>query len=175
MTVVVIDASTSALIERVGLIAQARYPYVSGLLSFREAPPVLEAFSRLKNQPDVLICDGQGIAHPRHLGIASHVGLWLEIATVGCAKSRLCGTFEPPGPDRGDRSPLNYKGETIGTVLRTKPRTNPVFVSPGHLCDFAGAERLVMETTGKYRLSTPIRMAHAIVNELRREAGDATS
>jgi deoxyribonuclease V len=170
--VVVIDAETSSLVERVGLIAEARYPYVPGLLSFREAPPVLEAFGRLKDRPDVLICDGQGIAHPRRLGIASHVGLWLGIPTVGCAKSLLCGRFEEPGPDRGDCSPLLHKGDRIGTVLRTRARVKPVFVSPGHLCDFGGAERLVMETTGKYRLSTPVRLAHDFVNELRRQAGE---
>lgn len=168
--VVVVDAGTFEVVERSGLIARAGYPYVPGLLSFREAPPVLEAFDRLANRPDVLLCDGQGIAHPRRLGIASHVGLWLGIPTVGCAKSLLCGSFDEPGPDRGDRSPLIHKKERIGTVLRTRSRVSPVYVSPGHLCDFEGAERLVMETTGKFRLSTPIRLAHNFVNELRRQA-----
>ncbi|WP_169972949.1 deoxyribonuclease V [Tautonia rosea] len=170
--VVVIDAETDAIVERSGLIATASYPYVPGLLSFREAPAVLDAFDRLRHRPDVLICDGQGIAHPRRLGIASHVGLWLDLPTVGCAKSRLCGTFEELGPERGDRSPLIHLGETIGVALRTKRRTNPVYVSPGHRCDLDSAIRIVLETTGTYRLSTPIRFAHAYVNELRRQAGE---
>ncbi|RUL86760.1 endonuclease V [Tautonia sociabilis] len=170
--VVVIDAETSELVERVGLVERARYPYVPGLLSFREAPPVLEAFGRLKHRPDVLLCDGQGIAHPRRLGIASHVGLWLDLPTVGCAKSLLCGSYDEPGPGRGDRSPLIHRGEVVGTVLRTRDRISPVFVSPGHRCDAEGAVRIVMETTGNYRLCTPVRMAHAFVNELRRGAGE---
>jgi deoxyribonuclease V len=169
--VVVVDAGTGELVERAGLVGTARYPYVPGLLSFREAPAILEAFEKIQTRPDVLICDGQGTAHPRRLGIACHVGLWLDLPTVGCGKSRLCGSFEGPGPARGDRSPLIDRGERIGVVLRTKPRTNPVFVSPGHRCDPEGAVRVVLETTGKYRLSTPVRLAHAFVNELRREAG----
>ena len=170
--VVVVEAGTHTLIERVGLVERAAYPYIPGLLSFREAPAVLKAFEQLKAPPDVLICDGQGIAHPRRLGIASHVGLWLGLPTVGCAKKRLCGTYDEPGPDRGDRSTLFDGDEAIGTVLRTRPRTKPVFVSPGHLSDPEGSVRLVLETTGKYRLPTPIRLAHAFVNDLRRAADE---
>ena len=155
--VVVVDAASGAVIERVGGIERARYPYIPGLLSFREAPAVLEVFGRLEHRPDVLICDGQGIAHPRRLGIASHVGLWLGLPTIGSGKSRLCGAFDELGPARGDRSPLIHRGETIGVALRTKPRTNPLFISPGHRCDLEGAIRIVLETTGAYRLPGPIR------------------
>lgn len=169
--VVVFDTQSNSVLERVGLMQTARYPYISGLLSFREAPPLLDAFALLKTPPDVIICDGQGTAHPRRLGIASHLGLWLDRPTIGCAKSRLCGTFEEVGPERGDRSPLMHQGELIGCVLRSKPRTNPLFVSPGHRCDLEGAVRVVLETTGAYRISTPIRLAHAYVNELRTQAG----
>jgi deoxyribonuclease V len=166
--VVVVLAETFEVVERVGLASPARFPYVPGLLSFREAPALLEAFDQLKSRPDVVLCDGQGIAHPRRLGIASHLGLRLELPTVGCAKSRLCGHFDEPGPNRGDRSPLIDNGETIGAVLRTRARVAPLFVSPGHRCDQESAVALVLATTRKYRLPIPSRMAHEYVNEVRR-------
>ncbi len=168
--VVVVDALTFEIIERAELSAPARFPYVPGLLSFREAPCLIEAFDRLKNRPDVVLCDGQGIAHPRRLGIASHLGLVLDIPTVGCAKSRLCGHYDEPGLDRGDRSPLVDQGEVVGAVLRTRARIAPLFVSPGHRCDLESAVKLVLATTRKYRLPIPSRMAHEYVNEIRRHA-----
>ena len=168
--VVVVEAGSMAVIEQVGVASPADFPYVPGLLSFREAPALIEAFSRIKSSVDVVLCDGQGIAHPRRLGIASHLGLWLDLPTVGCAKSRLCGRFREPGPSRGERSDLVDRGEVIGDVLRTRDRVKPLFVSPGHLCDRESAVRLVMETTGKLRLPTPSRMAHEYVNEVRRSA-----
>ena len=168
--VVVVRAGTFELVERVGLTAEAKFPYVPGLLSFREAPALLEAFGRLKARPDVVLCDGQGLAHPRRLGIACHLGLWLDLPTVGCAKSRLCGTFDEPGPVRGDRSPLVDRGETIGAVLRTRDRVAPLFVSPGHRCDLESAVGLVLATTRKLRLPIPSRMVHDFVNEVRRAA-----
>jgi deoxyribonuclease V len=158
------------IIEKVGVEAPARFPYIPGLLSFREAPALLEAFEKLETRPDAVLCDGQGIAHPRRLGIASHLGLWLGVPTIGCAKSRLCGTYDEPGPLRGERSPLVYRGEAIGDVLRTRSRVSPLFISPGHLCDRQGAVDLVLATCGKYRLPEPARQAHDYVNELRREA-----
>lgn len=168
--VVVVERETLDVVERVGLAAPAAFPYVPGLLSFREAPALIEAFRLLKTTPDVVLVDGQGIAHPRRMGIAAHLGLCLDRPTVGCAKSRLCGTFDPPGPRRGDRSPLMDKGEVIGAVLRTKDRVNPLFVSPGHLCDLESCVDLVLSLTGKYRLPGPNRMAHEYVNQVRREA-----
>jgi deoxyribonuclease V len=166
--VLVVAADTFDVIERVGLESPAKFPYVPGLLSFREAPALLEAFARIKTRPDVVLCDGQGIAHPRRLGIASHLGLCLELPTVGCAKSLLCGKYDEPGQNRGDRSPLVYKGEVIGAVLRTRARVAPLFVSPGHRCDLESAVALVLATTRKYRLPIPARMAHEYVNEVRR-------
>src|SRR5262249_23475210 len=133
--VVVLRADTLELIDRAGVVAEATFPYVPGLLSFREAPSVIEAFERLSVRPEVLVCDGQGIAHPRRLGLASHLGLWLEIPTVGCAKSHLFGDFQEPAPGRGQWSALTDGDETIGAVLRTRDRVKPLFVSPGHLCD----------------------------------------
>jgi deoxyribonuclease V len=171
--VVVLNAVTFEVIETVGVQTEATFPYVPGLLSFRELPAVLEVFRSLKTRPDVVLCDGQGIAHPRRMGIASHLGLWLQIPTVGCAKSRLCGRYEEPGPNRGDRSPLTDHGETIGTVLRSRSRVKPLYVSPGHLCDMESAVRVVLEDLTKYRLPVGPRLAHEEVNRLRRAAGPA--
>ena len=166
--IVVIEAGTGAIVERVGTTVEVEFPYVSGLLSYREAPPLLKAFEALKTTPDVVMCDGQGIAHPRRLGIASHIGLWLGVPTIGCAKRRLTGTYDEPGPRRGERSPLMDKGETIGSVVRSKDRVKPLFVSPGHLCDLESAVDVVLKMCGKYRLPDPTRLAHNYVNELRR-------
>jgi deoxyribonuclease V len=169
--VVVLRADTLEQIDRAGVVAEATFPYVPGLLSFREAPPVLEAFDKLSVRPDILLCDGQGIAHPRRLGLASHLGLWLGIPTIGCAKSRLFGDYEEPGPQRGQWSPLTDGNETIGAVLRTRDRVSPLFVSPGHLCDLEGAIAAVLGATRRYRLPATTRIAHDYVNEMRRRGG----
>lgn len=169
--VVVLRADTLQVIDRAGVIAEAKFPYVPGLLSFREAPPVIEAFEQLSVRPEVLMCDGQGIAHPRRLGLASHLGLWLEVPTIGCAKSHLFGEYDEPGPTRGQWSPMTDGDETIGAVLRTRDRVKPLFVSPGHLCDREGAIAAVLASTRGYRLPTTTRMAHQYVNELRLRGG----
>jgi deoxyribonuclease V len=165
--VVVVRAETFELVERVGVVGKATFPYVPGLFSFREAPVVLEAFGRLAARPDVVLCDGQGIAHPRRIGLASHLGLWLDLPTIGCAKSRLCGTYDEPGPDRGDRSPLMDDESVIGAVVRTRSRVKPLYVSPGHRCNLEGAVAVTLATTVKYRLPVPAQMAHFYVNEIR--------
>ncbi len=169
--VVVSEPGPFRVIESEGLATEARFPYIPGLLSFREAPAVLDVFRRLRTRPDVVICDGQGYAHPRRMGLACHLGLWLGIPTIGCAKSRLIGEYDEPGPDRGDRSPLTDKGETIGAVVRTRARVSPLFVSPGHLCDLDSAVAVVLACTTKYRLPDVSRLAHDHVNSLRRAAG----
>jgi deoxyribonuclease V len=153
-----------------GAVGESDFPYVPGLLSFREAPVLLRAFAALRRRPDVVMIDGQGVAHPRCLGIASHVGLWLGLPTVGCAKSRLTGRHDEPGPEPGDRAPLVHRGEVVGAVLRTKARANPLYVSAGHRVDLAGSVRLVLESLRGYRLPEPTRQAHLHVNELRRRA-----
>ena len=119
----------------------------------------------------MLICDGQGIAHPRRLGLASHLGLWLEIPTIGCAKSWFFGEYEEPGPERGDWSPLTDGDEMIGAVLRTRAKVKPLFVSPGHLCDLEGAIATVLATSPTYRQPITTRLAHNYVNELRLKGG----
>lgn len=165
---VVLRAGTFEVVERVGVVGKATFPYVPGLLSFREAPVVLDAFRALTTRPDVVLCDGQGIAHPRRIGLASHLGLWLDLPTIGCAKSLLCGTYDEPGPERGDRSPLVDRGEVIGSVVRTRSRVRPIYVSPGHRCDLDGAVAVTLASTVKHRLPVPSRMAHEYVNEIRR-------
>jgi deoxyribonuclease V len=166
--IVVLRLPSLEVLEEVGVVSETRFPYVPGLLSFRESPPVLEAWAKLKTEPDVVMFDGQGIAHPRRVGIASHVGLIIERPTLGCAKSVLVGKYEEPPPERGSWTPLVDKGETVGAALRTKDRVNPIYVSPGHLIDLAGAIELTLKCNGGYRQPEPTRRAHLLVNALRR-------
>lgn len=166
--VVVWRPSDNAIIETAEAVGQSPFPYVPGLLSFRELPIVLEAFAKLKARPDLILVDGQGIAHPRRLGIASHLGLWLDLPTIGCAKSRLVGTHAEPRKKRGSTAVLLDRGEEIGDVLRTKDGVKPLFISPGQRIDRASAVRIVLECGRGYRLPEPTRQAHLHVNELRR-------
>lgn len=135
------------------------FPYIPGLLSFREIPVILEALKVLKSDPDILMVDGMGIAHPRRMGIATHLGLVIDKPTIGVGKSLLCGKYQIPGSRKGDRSDLIHKSEKIGTVLRSKDNTNPLFISPGHKIDHETAVRLVLETAIKYRLPQPTHFA----------------
>ena len=137
------------------------FPYIPGLLSFREIPPLLEAWKKLRGRPDCILCDGQGIAHPRGLGAASHLGLTLGVPTIGCAKSPLFGTFEEPGAKRGNTSPIeDPNGKTIGLVVRTRDGTRPLFVSVGHLMSLRKAVSLVLSCSRRYRIPEPLRAAH---------------
>jgi deoxyribonuclease V len=167
--VVLWRASTGELVERRSVVEDTSFPYVPGLLTFREAPSLIDAFRKLETEPDVVFVDGQGVAHPRRIGLAALVGLWLGVPSVGCAKTRLCGRFEPPGPEPGSTSPLIDREEVIGEVVRTKARTNPLFVSTGNLIDTAGAVRAVLACLRGYRLPEPTRLAHLYVNEERRK------
>src|SRR2546423_9873914 len=132
--VVVLRLPLLEVVEEVGVVSETKFPYVPGLLSFRETPSVLEAWAKLKTEPDAVMFDGQGIAHPRRVGIASHVGLLIARPTFGCAKSVLVGKYDEPDEERGSWSPMidPKNGETIGAALRTKTRTHPIYVSPGH-------------------------------------------
>jgi len=136
------------------------FPYIPGLLSFREGPVLEEAFEKLKSEPDVFLFDGMGIAHPRRIGIASHMGLWLERPTIGCGKTLLCGRYKDLAEEKGAAAPLIDRGETIGVALRTRTAKNPMFISPGHLADIETAAALVLACSPKYRLPEPIRLAH---------------
>ncbi|MFO0970011.1 MAG: deoxyribonuclease V [Gemmataceae bacterium] len=162
------DAKTGEVAQIVGVCSETRFPYVPGLLSFREIPPLLEAFAKLDKAPDVVMVDGHGYAHPRRFGIACHLGLLLDLPTIGCAKSRLVGSFTPPAPEAGSTAPLVDKDELIGLVLRSKTRTNPLFISVGHRIDLESAARVTLECSRGYRMPEPTRQAHLAVNEIRR-------
>jgi deoxyribonuclease V len=136
------------------------FPYVPGLLSYREAPLVLAACNKLTVTPDLFIVDGQGIAHPRRIGLASHLGLFLDTPTIGCAKSRLCGVHEVPGNEAESRTELLDKGEIIGAVIRTRTRVKPVYVSIGHRISLQSAINWVLACCRGYRLPEPTRLAH---------------
>lgn len=157
--VVLWDNTRRTVVEEHVARRRLRFPYVPGLLSFREAPALLAALRRLQQRPDVLFCDGQGLAHPRRFGIACHVGLLADLPSVGCAKSLLVGDHAAPGPRRGARAPLRWHGERIGTVLRTRDGVRPLFVSPGHRMDHATAVCLVLMCGAGYRLPEPVRRA----------------
>jgi len=139
------------------------FPYIPGLLAFREGPAVLAAWDKLNTKPDLLMFDGQGIAHPRGIGIASQMGLWLDKPSIGVAKSRLYGRHREVGAQRGDRAELvNDRGNIIGAVLRTKEGTNPLYISPGHLIDVTHAVEFVLACCAGYRLPEPTRWAHKV-------------
>lgn len=140
------------------------FPYVPGLLSFRELPVVLEALRRLPELPDVILCDGQGRAHPRRFGIACHLGVLLDRPTVGVGKTRLIGAHEEPGPNKGDWTPLLDKGEVIGAVLRTRPGVRPLYVSGGHRVSLETAIALTLACTPRYRLPETTRAAHKLAS-----------
>jgi deoxyribonuclease V len=165
--VVIVRLTDGAVLERRGVVTETAFPYVPGLLTFREAPAVLEAFSKLKYKPDVVLFDGQGYAHPRRIGLASHIGLWLNLPCIGCAKSRLIGEFRPPKREAGATADLIDKDEVIGKVLRTKTGVNPLYVSIGHKIDLESAVRLTLRACRGYRMPEPTRQAHLFVNELR--------
>lgn len=138
------------------------FPYVPGFLSFREGPVVLDVLAALGRKPDLLLIDGQGIAHPRGLGLASHIGVLLGLPSIGCAKSRLVGDFREPGRGRGCRSRLHYGGQTVGAVVRTRTGVRPLFISPGHLIDIPGSVRLVLRAAPIFRIPEPLRRADAL-------------
>jgi deoxyribonuclease V len=142
------------------------FPYVPGLLSFREIPAVLDALASLRSIPDLLICDGQGLAHPRRFGLACHLGWLLETPSIGVAKSRLLGEFAEPPAERGTWTPLVDRGEVVGAAVRTRCGVRPVFVSPGHRVDVASAVRLAFACTDRYRLPEPSRAAHRLASGL---------
>ena len=151
-------------LERVTAIRPLRFPYVPGLLSFREAPVLLAAFGKLRRAPDLIFIDGHGIAHPRRFGIACHVGVLLNCPAIGCAKSRLIGTHAEPGRAAGQWSPLDYKGEIIGAVLRTRAGVRPVYVSTGHRISLESAIRWTLNVCDGYRIPRPTRDADRFVS-----------
>ncbi len=170
--VVVLRLPELTVVERCGAEVECHFPYIPGLLSFREGPAVLEAFAKLKTVPDAVMLDGQGYAHPRRFGLACLLGLWLDLPTFGCAKTPFRVEYEEPDREAGSWTAMTNRGEVVGRVVRTKTGVKPVFVSVGHNIDIESAVRLTLACHGGYRIPEPTRQAHHYVNTLRR--GDAT-
>lgn len=166
--VVLMRLHDHAILETATATRPATFPYIPGLLSFREAPAVLQAVTRLTRRPDCLLCDGQGIAHPRRFGLACHLGLLLNLPSIGCAKSVLVGEYQEPPEKRGGFRMLIDRGERVGIILRTRDGVEPVYVSPGYRMNTQQAREIVLKATGRYRVPEPTRQAHLLVNRLRR-------
>lgn len=161
--IVVLSYPSLEIVDRSVFEGPCTFPYVPGLLSFREIPPLLEALRALRAAPDCFLCDGQGIAHPRGLGLASHFGLVTGIPAIGCAKSPLFGRFGEPGPNRGDEAAIiDPAGRRIGSVLRSRDRTKPLYVSIGHLVSLKKAVSIVLACTNRFRIPEPLREAHRL-------------
>ena len=166
--VVVMSFPALEVVETRVAVSRAVFPYVPGYLSFREIPALIRCLRKVRTHFDVILCDGQGIAHPRRMGLASHLGLVIETPSVGCAKSRLVGEHEEPGPRRGDFAGLTDHDDTIGSVLRTRENVKPVYISPGHLMDHPSSRRIAMACTGRYRIPEPTRLADIAAGEEKR-------
>ena len=166
--VVVLSFPDLNIVEKAHASTRATLPYIPGLLSFRELPVLLRAFGRIRRAPDVIVCDGQGRAHPREFGLACHLGVLLDRPTVGCAKSRLCGQHDEPGPRRGDFTPLVLNERTVGRVLRTRDGIRPVFISSGHRMRLVDAMWITLRCGRGYRLPEPTRLADQLAGRLKR-------
>ncbi len=166
---VVLDFRTLKVLEVKHNVSRVDFPYIPGLLAFREAPNVIRTFRKLRNIPDVIMVDGHGLSHFRRFGIASHIGVLLNMPTIGVAKKPLAGTFKQPCKERGCYSPIRYKGEVVGHVLRTKDNTSPVFVSPGNLVDFESALKITLYCARKFRLPEPTRLADHYTKVLKKD------
>lgn len=165
--VVVFEFPSMREVERRAAERKLEFPYVPGLLSFREIPVLLDAFAKLKNIPDIFMLDGQGVAHPRRFGLASHAGVLLDIPTIGCAKSRLTGQAEEPGNEPGEWSPLRDNDEVIGAVLRTRRNVRPIFVSVGHRVSLETSVEMAMSCCDGLRIPRPTREADRFVGEFK--------
>ena len=165
--VVLLDYRSMNVIEETSVIENVPFPYIPGLLSFREGPAILKSFERLCNVPDAVILDGQGISHPRGIGLASHLWLLIDVPTIGCAKKRLVGIHGDVGHEVGDFTDLILDNRIVGAAMRTKKKVKPVFISPGHKISTTKAVRVVLSCCRGYRLPEPVRLAHLTVNRLR--------
>ncbi len=168
--IVVVDANTLATVEEAATALPVRFPYMPGLLTFRELPPVAEAWAMLSRRPDVLIFDAHGFAHPRRFGLACAGGLLLDVPSIGCAKSLLVGSHGPLAPERGATAAIVHQQEVVGVALRTRLGVKPVYVSIGHRMDLETAVEIVLSVTSRFREPETTRRSHMLVNRLRREA-----
>jgi deoxyribonuclease V len=164
---IVWDRQTQQIVEQRVSRRAVEYPYIPGFLSFREGPVLLDVIGKLQHPWEVICFDGQGIAHPRKCGLAAHMGVTLGRPSIGCGKSRLCGTYEEPADEQGSYSPLMNKGEQLGIVLRTRTRVKPLFISVGHQMDIDSARRIVMACVTRYRLPEPTRQADILTKKYR--------
>ena len=168
--VVVLQFEDLKTVESKTATGPINFPYVPGLLSFREGPVILKALDKLKSPPDLLMFDGQGIAHPRRFGIASHIGLLVDIPAVGCAKAKLIGSYQEPDVEQGSFSYLRVNDDTIGAVVRTRSRVKPLFVSIGHRMNLDDSIKLVLRCSKGFRLPEPIRQADKLSREMLRKS-----
>lgn len=166
--VVLVSFPDGRVVESATASGPPPFPYVPGYLTFREGPLVLRAFKRLSRRPDLCLFDGQGLAHPRRFGLACHLGLLLDLPSIGCAKSLLVGEYREPGSERGDWSPLRLDGEEVGAAVRTRDGVKPIFVSPGHRIGLKESVKWSLATS-RFRVPEPIRLAEQLVNHLKRE------
>ena len=166
--IIILSFPSLELIGEYSIKELLKFPYVPGLLSFREAPILLELFSKIQMTPDLIFFDGQGLAHPRRFRLACHMGLLLNCSTIGCAKNKLTGYHKEPREKKGSvNSLIDENGDTLGTVLRSRDSCKPIFVSPGHKIDFKNAAKYALACCNKYRVPEPIRLAHLLVNRIR--------
>lgn len=164
--VVILNADTFEIIETATAEDQTQFPYIPGLFSFRELPPLIKAFAKIQHSPDLIICDGQGYAHPRRFGLACHLGVIFDVATIGCGKTRLVGEYQEPDTERGAIAPLVDNDEVIGNALRTQTGINPIYVSIGHRISLATACEWVLKLSPKYRLPETTRQADQAVRTM---------
>lgn len=165
-----VERTEFEVIETATASQKITFPYIPGLLSFRESPVCIAAVEKLNKAPHAFLIDGQGIAHPRRFGLAAHLGLFFDKPTIGCAKSRLTGSFEEPSPEKGAYSPLKDGDDVIGAVVRTRTNVEPLFVSVGNKCVLKDAIEVTLAWTTKYRLPEPTRLAHQLVGKSKLEA-----
>lgn len=167
--VVVMDMQRGEIIEAISQVGKETFPYIPGLLSFRELPIILEGLRKLRHWPEVFLVDGQGIAHPRGFGIASHLGVLLDLPTVGCAKSKLVGDYTRLVKKRGRYQYLYFNRKKVGAVVCTRDKVNPVYVSPGHRSDILSSIKLVLDCCKNFRIPEPLRCAHILSNKIRNQ------
>lgn len=161
--IVILESDSLKLVESVTVEDTVQFPYIPGLFSFRELPPIIKAFKKIKTTPQLVVCDGQGLAHPRRFGLACHLGTLYDIPTIGCGKTRLLGNYQEPEQHRGAQSPLIDNSEIIGNVLRTQNNINPIFVSIGHRVSLTTACHWILKLSPKYRLPETTRQADQLV------------